>query len=147
MRDARCLSAMAGSRTCSPRARWLACCRGGADRRRAAPAVRRRRASQRVHASMCRVARLHLLGQRALLGDLLPVLHAARFADQAASSGHGSHDRLYRHAHAGQVARGVLPAGTDPRRELRARPRERNRARARQAVARPFRGYRDGTQE
>ena len=61
--------------------------------------------------------------QRALLGDLLPVCHAARLAAQAALSGRGHHGGLHRHAHSGQEPRGVLPARAKPRRALRAGPR------------------------
>ena len=102
---------------------------------------------QDLHAAVRRLARLHLDRQRALLGDLLPVRHAARLAAQAALPRGGDHDRLHRPADARQGPRGVLPAGAEPRRALRARPRRRDHRGARRAPAGALRGHRDRAQE
>ena len=97
-----------------------------ADRGRAPAPLRRRHAQAHLHAAVRRLARLHEQRQRALLGHLLPLRHAAQLADQAALPGRGDHHRLHRHAHARQGARGVLPPRAGARRALRARPRRRD---------------------
>ena len=93
---------------------------------RGAPAVRRRGAPQDFHAPVRGIAGLPPPRATSTVPPiccLFATLHASLIRQHHPDD--GGHDRLHRRAHAGQIARGVLPAGAEPRRALRARPRER----------------------